>query len=463
MPNLSPEKVKIPELDPVARSKCFDEVSLGYTAEMAMQEAARCLDCKHKPCVAGCPVNVDIPGFVREIAGGDFEQAFRSLYAANALPAICGRVCPQETQCERLCVRGKKGEPVAIGRLERFAADHNRGQSGQVPVPPTANGHKVAVVGAGPAGLSCAGDLARLGYDVTIFEAFHAPGGVLLYGIPEFRLPKSIVKYEIDKIKALGVKLQTNVVVGKTLTVEELLAQGFEAVFIGSGAGLPNFMKIPGESLCGVYSANEYLTRVNLMRGFDPGYDTPVIQSKKVAVIGGGNVAMDAARCALRMGAGQVSIVYRRSEAEMPARAEEIHHAAEEGVQFVLLTAPVQILGDEHHRVCGMECVKMNLGEPGEDGRRRVSEMAGSNFVLECDTVIVAIGNNPNTLVEEGTSGLETNRRNCLIVQEDSLRTTRDGVYAGGDVVTGAATVILAMGAGKKAAAAMDRYICGQE
>ncbi|MDR1464622.1 MAG: NADPH-dependent glutamate synthase [Oscillospiraceae bacterium] len=465
MPNLSPTKEPMPTQDPKARTQNFGEVALGYTPAQARQEAQRCLQCKNRPCMAGCPVRVDIPGFVARIAAGEDSRAFEVLYASNTLPAVCGRVCPQEIQCERRCVRGIQGEPVAIGRLERYAADALRAAPSPAPEEP-AGGHaaaraKIAVVGAGPAGLTCAGDLARLGYAVTVFEAFHRPGGVLTYGIPAFRLPKDVVAYEIDKLRGLGVEIRTNVIVGKTLTAEELLAD-HAAVFLGTGAGLPNFMGIPGESLSGVFSANEYLTRVNLMRAYDEAYDTPVIRSRRVAVVGGGNVAMDAARCALRLGAENVSVVYRRSEAEMPARQEEIRHAREEGVSFVMLAAPVRVLGDERQWVRGLECVRMALGEPGQDGRRSVGEVPASNFVLEADTVIVAIGNRPNTLVEEGTAGLERDRRNCLIVDEQTLRASRDGVYAGGDIVTGAATVIQAMGAGKRAAASIDAYIRGK-
>jgi glutamate synthase (NADPH/NADH) small chain len=465
----------MPEQEPRARAKNFGEVALGYSPKQAMAEAGRCLGCKTRPCVGGCPVNVDIPAFLAAAAAGDFAGAYGVIRQTNALPAVCGRVCPQESQCEQLCVRGKKGEAVGIGRVERFAADWaleakcseksapSQGQpSNPRPAEPpqkrAGEALRVAVIGAGPAGLSCAGELARRGYQVTIFEALHKPGGVLVYGIPEFRLPKRIVAAEIEGLRRQGVAFELNAVIGKTITVEELLGE-FSAVFIGSGAGLPNFMNIPGENYNGVYSANEYLTRANLMRAFDPAYDTPTIQSKKVAVVGGGNVAMDAARCALRLGAREVSIVYRRTEAEMPARREEIHHAAEEGVRFVLLTAPVRVLGDENRHVCGLECVQMQLGEPGADGRRRVSELPGTNFVMELDTVIVAIGNKPNTLVEEGTAGLETNRHNCLLVRENSLQTMRDGVFAGGDIVTGAATVILAMGAGRQAAAEIDDYL----
>ncbi len=462
MPNGSPKKVPMPEQAPEIRNQNFEEVSLGYTAEMAREEAERCLNCKHRPCVSGCPVNVAIPDFIARIREGDFSGAYDVIAQTNALPSICGRVCPQESQCESKCVRGLKGEPVGIGRLERFVADYHRAHGGAAVAPPQKNGHKVAVIGAGPSGLTCAGDLAKLGYDVTVFEAFHAPGGVLVYGIPEFRLPKSIVAEEIRSLEAAGVHMMTDMVIGRVLSLDELTEMGFEAVFIGTGAGLPMFMGIEGESLLGVYSANEYLTRINLMKAYREEYDTPIKKSRAVAVVGGGNVAMDAARCAKRLGAEKVFIVYRRSAEEMPARQEEVHHAKEEGIEFRLLTNPTRILGDENGRVNGMECVEMELGEPDESGRRRPVEKDGSEFVLDVDTVVVAIGTSPNPLIRSTTKGLETNRKGCFIVN-DSMETTRDGVYAGGDAVTGAATIILAMGAGKKAAAAIHEKLSGIE
>jgi len=459
MPNMSLKKVAIPEQDPNVRNKNFDEVSLGYTEEMAIEEAQRCLNCKHKPCVAGCPVNVKIPEFIEQVARGDFEEAYQTVKSTNALPAVCGRVCPQESQCEELCVRGKKGEPVGVGRLERFVADYHMQKVEDKISPPPQNGHKVAVIGAGPAGLSCAGDLAVRGYKVTIFEAFHTAGGVLVYGIPEFRLPKAIVHKEITALREMGVEIETNMVVGKLLSVDELFEKGFEAVFIGSGAGLPQFMKIEGEALIGVYSANEYLTRINLMRAYDDAYDTPLRRHKKVAVVGGGNVAMDAARCAKRLGAEDVYIVYRRSMTELPARQEEVHHAMEEGIEFKLLHNPVRILGDENKAVRGIECVEMELGEPDASGRRRPIAKEGSNFELEVDAVIMAIGTSPNPLIRRTTEGLDANRWGCIIADEKTMATTREGVFAGGDAVTGAATVILAMGAGKTAAESIDKYI----
>ena len=458
MPNMSLKKVPMPEQDPNVRNKNFQEVALGYTPEMAMEEATRCLHCKNKPCVAGCPVNVHIPDFIEKVAAGDFAGAYEIVASTNALPAVSGRVCPQENQCEGKCVRGIKGEPVAIGRLERFVADWYMANGVASPVVPPKNGKKVAIIGAGPAGLSCAGDLAKAGYDVTIFEAFHTAGGVLVYGIPEFRLPKDIVHKEVDNLKALGVKVMTNMVIGKVLSVDEIFEMGYDAVFIGSGAGLPSFMGIEGEALIGVYSANEYLTRTNLMRAYDESYDTPIMKSKSVAVVGGGNVAMDAARCAKRLGAENVYIVYRRSEEEMPARKEEVHHAKEEGIIFKLLNNPVKILGDENGHVCGMECVEMELGEPDASGRRRPTPKEGSNFVLDVDTVIMALGTSPNPLIRTTTHGIEANKHGCLVVDE-TMKTTRDGVYAGGDAVTGAATVILAMGAGKTAAASIREYL----
>ena len=459
MANMSLEKVKMPEQDPNVRNKNFEEVALGYDEIMAMEEATRCLHCKNKPCVSGCPVNVRIPEFIEKVAAGDFAEAYRIITSTNALPAVCGRVCPQESQCEGKCVRGIKGEPVAIGRLERFVADWYMKNGTDKTEKPQSNGKKVAVIGAGPAGLSCAGDLARKGYQVTIFEAFHKAGGVLVYGIPEFRLPKKIVQKEIDKLSELGVTVETNMVIGKVLSVDELFEMGYEAVFIGSGAGLPSFLGIEGEGYIGVYSANEFLTRINLMKAYLDEYDTPIRHAKAVAVVGGGNVAMDAARSAKRLGAEHVYIVYRRSEAEMPARAEEIHHAKEEGIEFLLLTNPTKVLGNENSEVCGLECVKMELGEPDDSGRRRPQPIKGSEFVLDVDSVIMAVGTSPNPLLRTTTDGLEANRRGCVVADEETMKTTREGVYAGGDAVTGAATVILAMGAGKKAAAAIDEYL----
>ena len=461
MPNLSNVKLPMPEQEPQVRNKNFDEVSLGYTREMAIEEAGRCLNCKNKPCVAGCPVNVRIPEFIAAVAQGDLEEAYRIITWTNALPAVCGRVCPQESQCESKCVRGIKGEPVAIGRLERFVADWHMAQEQQETERPAANGHRVAVVGSGPSGLACAGDLAKKGYEVTVFEAFHQVGGVLVYGIPQFRLPKEIVAREVENLKALGVTFLTNMVIGRTLSVDELLEEGYEAVFIGTGAGLPRFMGIPGEGLVGVYSANEFLTRVNLMKAYRPEYDTPLRQSRFAAIVGGGNVAMDAARCAKRLGAERVAIVYRRSEAEMPARLEEVHHAKEEGIEFLTLTNPTRILGGEDGCVTGIECQRMELGEPDESGRRSPVPVEGSEFVLDADTVIMSIGTSPNPLIRSTTEGLEVNRRGCIVVGE-GMATSRPGVYAGGDAVTGAATVILAMGAGKEAAAAIDEYISGK-
>ncbi len=458
MPNMAMNKVPIPEQDPKVRAKNFEEVTLGYTAEMAIEEAQRCLNCKHMPCVSGCPVGVKIPAFISQIAEGDFEGAYQTIRLTNGLPAVCGRVCPQERQCESKCVRGIKGEPVGIGRLERFAADTHMKIGDMTVEKPVSNGHKAAIVGAGPAGLTCAGDLARMGYDVTVYEAFHVAGGVLMYGIPEFRLPKDIVQKEVQNLRDLGVNIMTNMVIGKVLSVDELLEQGYESIFVGSGAGLPRFMGIEGEALVGVCSANEYLTRINLMKGYKPEYDTPVLRSKSVAVVGGGNVAMDAARSALRMGAEHVYVVYRRSEDEMPARREEVHHAKEEGVEFLTLNNPVKILGDENGRACAMVCQKMELGEPDESGRRSPVPVEGSEYELPVDTVIMSIGTSPNPLIRTTTKGLEANKRGCLIVDEDMM-TTKEGVYAGGDAVTGAATVILAMGAGKAAAKAMDAYM----
>ena len=458
MANMSLEKVKMREQDPLVRAKNFDEVTLGYSAEEAVEEAARCLNCKNSPCVAGCPVGVKIPNFIQKLASGDFAGAIDTINETNALPAVCGRVCPQESQCESKCVRGIKGEPVAIGRLERFAADYAReNRKSAQTVAAKSNGIKVAVVGGGPAGLTCAGDLVSMGYDVTLFEAFHVAGGVLVYGIPEFRLPKAIVRHEIETLERRGVKIVTNFIVGRTMTIDEMFEDGFKAVFVGSGAGLPRFMGIPGESLSGVYSANEFLTRINLMGAYRSETDTPLKKVKKVAVVGGGNVAMDAARCALRVGAEKVYIVYRRGMDEMPARVEEIHHAEQEGVEFKLLHNPVEILADERGAVRGAVLAEMELGEPDESGRRSPVD-SGRRTEIELDCVIMALGTSPNPLIASTTDSLSTNRRGCLEVNDD-LMTSRPGVFAGGDAVTGAATVILAMGAGKKAAEAMDRYI----
>ncbi len=459
MPNMSLKKHEMPSQAPDVRNKNFKEVALGYTAETAVDEAKRCLNCKNKPCIGGCPVKIHIPDFIAKVAEGDFEAAYQIIQQTSSLPAVCGRVCPQETQCEQKCVRGIKGEPVAIGRLERFVADWHNANSCDLPVKAEPNGHKVAVVGSGPAGLTCAGDLAKRGYEVTVFEALHLAGGVLVYGIPEFRLPKSIVQKEIDNLKALGVKVETNMVIGRVLSIDELMGEyGFEAVFVGSGAGLPRFMNIPGENLKSVYSANEFLTRVNLMKAYKDNSRTPVLHAEKVAVVGGGNVAMDAARCAKRLGAKDVYIVYRRSENELPARAEEVEHAKEEGIVFKFLTNPTAILEGENGCVAGMTCVEMELGEPDASGRRRPVEKAGSEFTLDCDCVIMAIGTSPNPLIKNTTKGLETQKWGGIIADEHGL-TSREGVYAGGDAVTGAATVILAMGAGKTAAEAIDEYI----
>ncbi len=459
MADMSLKKHPMPEQDPLVRNKNFDEVALGYSEEEAMAEAKRCLNCKNKPCVSGCPVNVHIPEFIDLVAQGKFNEAYYTVTKTNSLSAICGRVCPQESQCEGKCVRGVKGESVAIGRLERFVADWHRlyGHEGEIPPKPVCTKCKVAVVGSGPAGLSCANALAWRGYDVTVFEAFHKPGGVLVYGIPEFRLPKSIVAYEIDKLKYNGVKIVTNAVIGRAMSIDELFEEGFEAVFVGSGAGLPKFMNIPGESLLGVYSANEYLTRINLMKAYRDEYDTPIKRAKKVAVVGGGNVAMDAARCAKRMGA-DVYVIYRRSMEELPARAEEVHHAIEEEIDFKLLNNPIEIIGDENGKVCGIKCIKMELGEPDESGRRRPVEVEGSEFVIDVDAVIMSIGTSPNPLIASTTEGLDTNKWGCIMAN-DEFATSREGVFAGGDAVTGAATVILAMGAGRKAAGSMDAYI----
>ena len=460
MPNMSLKKNEMPVQDPNVRSRNFEEVALGYTEEQAVDEANRCLNCKNKPCVSGCPVCIDIPAFIEKVKERDFAAAYEILSKSSSLPAVCGRVCPQETQCESKCVRGIKGEPVAIGRLERFVADWHMAHSTEPVKKPVSNGKKVAVIGAGPAGLTCAGDLQKAGYDVTVFEALHTAGGVLVYGIPEFRLPKAIVQKEIDNLKALGVHVQTNMVIGKVLSVDELFDDyGFEAAFIGSGAGLPRFMNIPGENLNGVYSANEFLTRTNLMKAYRENADTPIQHAKKVAVVGGGNVAMDAARCAMRLGAQEVHIVYRRSLEEMPARREEIEHAMEEGIVFDMLTNPTEIIGDEQKAVCGMRCVKMELGEPDASGRRSPVVVDGSDFIMDTDCVIMAIGTSPNPLIRSTTKGLETNRRGCIVAEEETGLTSREGIYAGGDAVTGAATVILAMGAGKKAAKAIDEYL----
>ncbi len=458
MPNMSLKKNEMPAQDPNVRNKNFKEVALGYTAETAIDEAKRCLNCKNKPCIGGCPVKIHIPDFIAKVAAGEFEEAYQIIQKTSSLPAVCGRVCPQETQCESKCVRGIKGEPVAIGRLERFVADWHNANSCDLPLKAEPNGHKVAVVGSGPAGLTCAGDLAKRGYDVTIFEALHLAGGVLVYGIPEFRLPKSIVEKEIDNLKALGVKVETNMVVGRVFSVDELMDEyGFESVFIGSGAGLPRFMNIPGENLKSVFSANEFLTRVNLMKAYKDDARTPVFHAQRVVVVGGGNVAMDAARCAKRLGA-DVHIVYRRSETELPARAEEVEHAKEEGIVFQFLTNPTRVLEGENGMVAGIECIRMELGEPDASGRRRPVEVAGSEFTIDCDCVIMALGTSPNPLIKNTTKGLETQKWGGIITDEHGL-TSREGVYAGGDAVTGAATVILAMGAGKTAAEAIDEYI----
>lgn len=459
MPNMSPKKAPMPSQDPNVRNKNFLEVATGYTEEVTIEEAQRCLNCKHRPCVNGCPVHIAIPDFIKEVAQGNFAGAYDVISQSSSLPAVCGRVCPQESQCESKCVRGIKTEPVGIGRLERFVADWHNAQTDVKVNKPESNGHKVAIVGSGPAGLTCAGDLAKKGYDVTVFEALHLAGGVLVYGIPEFRLPKSIVQKEVDTLKELGVKVETNMVIGRVLSIDELMDDyGFESVFIGSGAGLPRFMNIPGENLCGVYSANEFLTRTNLMKAYKDDSTTPIMHAKKVAVVGGGNVAMDAARCAKRLGAEEVYIVYRRSEEELPARKEEVEHAKEEGIIFKLLNNPVEILGNEDEFVTGMKCIKMELGEPDASGRRRPVEIPGSEFVLDVDAVVISIGTSPNPLIKATTKGLDTQKWGGIIADENGL-TSREGVYAGGDAVTGAATVILAMGAGKTAAAAIDEYI----
>ena len=467
MANMSLTRNVMPTQEPAVRAHNFDEVALGYSEETAIDEAMRCLSCKNMPCVSGCPVKIHIPAFIEKIKEGDFEGAYQVITQSSSLPAVCGRVCPQETQCESKCVRGIKGESVGIGRLERFVADWHNTFCTEEPVRPQSNGHKVAVVGSGPSGLTCAGDLAKKGYEVTVFEALHTPGGVLVYGIPEFRLPKAIVAKEVETLEKLGVAIETNVVIGKTLTVDELFENGFEAVFIGSGAGLPNFMGIPGEALNGVYSANEFLTRSNLMKSYLENPQTPIMKGGKVAVVGGGNVAMDAARTALRLGAEKVYIVYRRSMEELPARREEVEHAAEEGVEFKLLCNPTEILGYHNAEdprdpkngfVTGMTCIRMELGEPDERGRRSPVALEGSEFTLEVDSVIMSIGTSPNPLIKSTTAGLEVNRRGGIIVNEEGL-TSREAVYAGGDAVTGAATVISAMGAGKTAAKAIDEYL----
>ncbi len=468
MANMRLDKNPMPAQDPAVRARNFKEVALGYDEAAALDEAARCLSCKHMPCVTGCPVNIHIPAFIERVKEGDFEGAYRIISEQSSLPAVCGRVCPQETQCEAKCVRGIKGEPVAIGRLERFVADWHNAHDAERITPPAPNGHKVAVVGSGPSGLTCAGDLARRGYKVTVYEALHLAGGVLVYGIPEFRLPKAIVQKEVDTLVRLGVDIETNMVIGKTLTVDELFEMGNEAVFIGSGAGLPRFMGIPGESLNGVYSANEFLTRSNLMKAYEDDATTPILKARRVAVVGGGNVAMDAARTALRLGADKVYIVYRRSLEELPARREEVEHAMEEGVEFLLLNNPTEILGFENPAdprdvrngtVAGMKCIRMALGEPDASGRRRPEEIPGSEFVLDVDCVIISIGTSPNPLIKSTTEGLEVNRHGGIVVTEATGETSRPGVYAGGDAVTGAATVILAMGAGKVAARAIDEAL----
>ena len=466
--NMSPQKNPMPTQEPAIRARNFSEVALGYDEATAISEAERCLNCKNMPCVTGCPVNIHIPEFISKIKEGDFEGAYQVINKSSSLPAVCGRVCPQEVQCESKCVRGIKGEPVGIGRLERFVADWHNAHNSNFSCDITPNGKKVAVVGSGPSGLTCAGDLAKKGYEVTVFEALHAAGGVLVYGIPEFRLPKDIVKKEVDNLSAMGVKFETNVVIGKTLTIDELFNMGYKAVFIGSGAGLPNFMGIPGEALNGVYSANEFLTRSNLMKAYADSSETPIMKGGKVAVVGGGNVAMDAARTALRLGAEKVYIIYRRSMEELPARREEVEHAMEEGVEFMLLNNPVEIIGynnpedkrdPKNHFVSAIKCIKMELGEPDERGRRSPVPIANSEFVLGVDTVIMSIGTSPNPLIKMTTEGLEVNRKGGIVVEEATGATSREGIYAGGDAVTGAATVISAMGAGKKAAQAIDEYL----
>ena len=454
------KRIPVREQDAKERATNFKEVCLGYNKEEAMEEASRCINCKNAQCVKGCPVAIQIPQFIEQVKNGNIEEAYRIISESSALPAVCGRVCPQESQCEGKCIRGFKGDPISIGKLERFVADWARENGIRPAAPAEKNGKKVAVIGSGPSGLTCAGDLAKLGYDVTIFEALHEAGGVLVYGIPEFRLPKlDVVAKEVENVKALGVKIETNVIIGRSITIDELMdEEGFEAVFIGSGAGLPMFMGIPGETAKGVFSANEYLTRNNLMKAFREDYDTPIVHGKKVAVVGGGNVAMDAARTALRLGA-EVHIVYRRSEAELPARAEEVHHAKEEGIIFDLLTNPTEILVDENDAVAGMKCIRMELGEPDASGRRRPVEIPGSEFVLDVDTVIMSLGTSPNPLISSTTIGLDVNKRKCIIADEETGKTSKDGVYAGGDAVTGAATVILAMGAGKAAAKGIHEFL----
>ncbi|BFJ84977.1 NADPH-dependent glutamate synthase [Ruthenibacterium sp. TH_2024_36131] len=459
MPNMDPKKCPMPVQDPEVRNKNFNEVALGYTYDMAVNEAKRCLHCKNKPCVSGCPVGIDIPGFIAKVAEEDMEGAYQILSASSALPAVCGRVCPQENQCEGKCVRGIKTESVGIGRLERFVADWHREHCTEKPQMPVSNGHKVAVIGSGPSGLTAAGDLAKMGYKVTVYEALHTPGGVLVYGIPEFRLPKEIVRKEIEGLKEIGVDVETDVVIGRTLTIDELFDMGNEAVFIGSGAGLPRFMGIPGESLNGVYSANEFLTRINLMKAYKENAKTPIQHAKNVAIVGGGNVAMDAARCAKRLGAENVYIVYRRGMEELPARKEEVEHAEEEGIIFKTLSNPIEVLGDEKGYVKGMVCQEMELGEPDASGRRRPVAKEGCTFTLDVDCMVMSIGTSPNPLIRSTTPGLETNKHGCIITNGEDGLTTRNAVYAGGDAVTGAATVILAMGAGKSAAKAIDEYI----
>ncbi len=457
--NMTPVKTPMPCQEPEIRNKNFNEVALGYTKEMAVEEAKRCLNCKNKPCQTKCPVGIDIPAFIEKVANEEFESAYKILSLSTSLPAVCGRVCPQESQCESKCVRGIKGEPVAIGRLERFVADWHRENAKETLTPPAFNGKRVAVIGAGPAGLTAAGDLRKMGYGVTVFEALHLAGGVLVYGIPEFRLPKAIVAAEIENLKALGVEINTNMVIGKILTVDELLESGYDAAFIGTGAGLPRFMGIKGESLNGVCSANEYLTRINLMKAYQNGSKTPILRSKKVAVVGGGNVAMDAARSAKRMGADEVYIVYRRSMDELPARKEEVEHAIEEGIIFKTLVNPIEVLGDQNGNVSGLKCIKMELGAPDESGRRKPIAIKDSEFELEVDTMIMSIGTSPNPLIRTTTPGLDTNKRGCIVTLDEGGLTSREGVYAGGDAVTGAATVILAMGAGKDAAKAINEYL----
>ncbi|MBR2778934.1 MAG: NADPH-dependent glutamate synthase [Firmicutes bacterium] len=460
MPDMINTKYPMPSQEPDVRNKNFLEVAQGYTEELALSESQRCLQCKHKPCMQGCPVNVRIPEFIKEIQDGKFEEAYQIIAGTNALPAVCGRVCPQENQCEKYCVRGIKGEPVGIGRLERFVADYHNENNRVLPEKPASNGKKVAVIGSGPSSLTCAGDLAKKGYEATIFEALHIPGGVLVYGIPEFRLPKSIVRQEIEGLEALGVKIETNTILGKSMSIDDLFDKyGFDAVFIGSGAGLPKFMNVPGINNNGVFSANEFLTRINLMKAYKPDSMTPISHPKKAVIVGGGNVAMDAARCAKRLGA-ETHIVYRRSMDELPARKEEVEHAVEEDIQFDLLCNPVEILSDENYNVTGVRCIRMQLGEPDDSGRRGVTEIPGSEFEMDCDCVIMALGTSPNPIIKKDTIALKTDRRGCIEVDETG-KTSIDRVYAGGDAVTGAATVILAMGAGKEAAAEIDKLLSG--